>query len=102
MNLIDADDIDQVVEAMQRHLEEGTVGFHGLASAHQLQYREMFHAVCLLSADWNNATFDEYHTRSLRNLLNEVTNNDLPVSYVLRVNTTLPGREQEIINGRTS
>jgi DNA-binding XRE family transcriptional regulator len=52
--LIDPQDVDAVVSAMQTHLESGAVGFHGMLSPHQMNYRECYHAVCLLSAEWSN------------------------------------------------
>lgn len=94
--MIHPDDIDGLIAAIQVHLEAGHVGFHGLLSPHQMNYRECYHQVCMLSAEWSNegiAEFDNRYVRGLRELLNRLALEAPPGSVVYAVNTTFHGRE---------
>lgn len=99
MSLSDLSD-DEIVAEMQRRLARGTVGFHGLVSPHQMDYRAAYHEVCLLSARWSNepGQFDRPLVRELRDLINRLSTTPAVDPAVYAVNTTYHGKETAFQN----
>lgn len=93
--MIHPDDIDGLIGALQVHLSEGRVGFHGLLADFQMDYRASYHKVCLLSAGWNNESPEAYatrHVRELRELINRLGTTPAVDPKVYAINTTFIGK----------
>lgn len=89
---------DEVVSAVQRHLNAGVIGFHGLYAQHQMDYRASYHEVCLLSSEWSNrdGLFDEPLVKELRELVNRLGTTPAIDPAVFACNTTFIGAEDRI------
>lgn len=90
---------DELVAEMERRLEQGTVGYHGLYSTNQMAWREAWTDVMDLLNDLCNGDYERWqpHRQMMWNAQARHAGDQVQERrQVYAVNTTLPGREHEL------
>lgn len=84
---------DEIVAEMQRRLDRGTVGYHGLYATNQHDYRNMWFALSDLVNKLRNDKFDDFYLTIIKNTMNALADEapQAPVPYA--INTTFHGKE---------
>jgi len=93
---IDPEDIDGLIAALQVHLQEGRVGFDGLFSRHQMNFKNCWRELCQTISDVINgsdANFDNEELTVIRNRMNELADTVPYDHLVYAVNTTFYGKD---------
>lgn len=87
--------VDEAIEIVQRELDSGRLGYEGLYSNVQANYRDAMTALHMrVKKAMNDGEFDRYHTVSawISELIDSAPRAPAPVA----VNTTRYGREDEL------
>lgn len=86
---------DEIVAEMQRRLSRSTVGFEGLYSANQLNFRAMWHGIADTIHAMSNEDFDHPHVKRIRERFHELAGSTTLFNpAVFAVNSTYLGVER--------
>lgn len=94
--MVDENDIDGLISALQVHLQEGRVGFDGLFSRHQMNYKNCYRELCQTISDVCNGSEENFKNEELtviRNRMNELAGSVPYDKLVYAINTTFLGKD---------
>lgn len=88
-------EIDETIAKMQEFLDAGVVGYHGLYSKNQQDYRNMWWELSIFVNELRNEHFDDFFLTSIKNKMNTLASEAPQAPEPFAVNTTRYGRENE-------
>lgn len=84
---------DEIVAEMQRRLDRGTVGYHGLYASNQQDYRNMWWSLSELVNELRNKKFDDFYLTIIKNRMNDLASEAPQAPKPYSINTTFLGKE---------